>query len=274
MQLLRQFARVEAAQTLARQLREGSRQSGLLQQVTRARRCAANEVQMGKPLDRFELRAEASRRIGVPRGDLGARLGKRHRVLENARQRQPPAPTPTDLPGGVPRRNRARHGIGGQRAAPRNFAKPQVVVQRGRHAGSRAPRTVDAERRGARFRNQPKAVAAEPGHVRVDDAQRRSGRERGLDRIASLREDARTGLGREGMRCGHHACSGVRRAHGGRGAHDGRVLIAMAALERELALAHLESHPFDLAHFGDRGHAALAPEAALLDAAEVDVRLI
>jgi hypothetical protein len=53
--------------------------------------------------------------------------------------------------------------------------------------------------------NKPERIAAEPGHVRIDDREHRAGRDRGIDGGAAGAQHVEAGRGGERMRRSHHA---------------------------------------------------------------------
>jgi hypothetical protein len=73
---------------------------------------------------------------------------------------------------GLPGRKRARDRIGGQRPAPGHhiMTRPGIEPQIG--LGRRRADPVDAMKAPVALADQPEAVAANAGHVRIDDRQR------------------------------------------------------------------------------------------------------
>ena len=86
----------------------------------------------------------------------------------------------------------ARHGQRGERPAPRDglvlavqFGPDLTAGGARRHDGAHAPR---------RLADQPKAVAADMVHVRIDRGDRRRHRDHGFERVAAFGEDGAAGF--------------------------------------------------------------------------------
>ncbi len=143
-----------------------------------------------------------------------ARTGDRRR--EQIAKPQAPAKGAGRLQRQHPAGDRARHGERRERTARRdrfvvavNLAPRIGAGVTGRHQRAHAPR---------RLAHEPKAVAAELGHVRIDRSDGRCHRDHGLERIAAFGERRASGLDRGVVRRGDDASAmpGGVKVHGQR----------------------------------------------------------
>ena len=104
----------------------------------------------------------------------------------------------------APGRDRAgyRHRMRGSR---RNFTDVAVDVPPGFRRARRPSRTVKRDRRRAAHREQGEAVAADAGHVRLDDTLHGDGGERGIDGVAAGSQHLEAGGRGRRMRGADHS---------------------------------------------------------------------
>jgi hypothetical protein len=205
----RQLARVEIERPLLADAFEGARERRHLHHLAFARQLPVQQerrheirrvLQFGK-LRRGELL--------LAQGDREAVLAGPHGVLDQARQRQPAAEFLADRKRLRPSGQGAGDRVGRERPALRD----RRMTVRGVHLcgrGLRRPATgVHCQRPPSRGRDQPEAVAADGGHVRIDHRKACRHRNRRLDGVAALAQHAHTRLAGEMVRRCHHATAGT-----------------------------------------------------------------
>ena len=107
------------------------------------------------------------------------------RAFEQAREGQSSAPLgAAQFVGGTPAGQRSGDGIGGQRAAPADAGLRPVEFAPDVVAGGAAG--VDRQHLAVIAAQQPEAVAADPGHVRIDHGEARRDRDARLHRRAAV----------------------------------------------------------------------------------------
>ncbi|GCC45154.1 hypothetical protein chiPu_0029530, partial [Chiloscyllium punctatum] len=174
------LARVERVAAVLRDPAQGPAERRLRTDVANLRHLAA-----GKELGRrvavdLDPRPEAAPILGNARRDAEALLGSRDRRPEDLLQRL--AAVIGDQP--APCIDRAGHGHSLGRGR-RNVAGAASGIFSGVGAGRCAAGTVERDRRAGLRRIECEAVAADPGHLRLDHALHRDRRHRGIDGIAA-----------------------------------------------------------------------------------------
>ncbi len=148
--------------------------------------------------------------FGLTARDDDAVLSVIDRAFQQAFARQRRLPMLRDVQRLLPAGDGAGDGIGGERPAERDrrSALRGIISEIHRRAGAAAG--IHRGRRLARLGDQPKAVTANTGHVRIDNRKRSRHGDRRLHGGAAVLEHIETGLRRQVMRRGHHAPSRAR----------------------------------------------------------------
>jgi hypothetical protein len=202
-QLLRHLALVEAVPAVARDRFQRARKVGIPEH------CAVLEEDRRGFRALLQLGTRDGAPMREPRRHREAVAGIADRAVEAALQGQPPVR-------GV-RLGPARHGAGhregtGQHPAIGHFGKATPSEGIDRAAGRRPAAAVDvAHLFGLRVVDQPERIAADAGHMRIENRQRGAGGERGIDGRAARPQRVDAGGAGQRMRRGHHA---VRRKRG------------------------------------------------------------
>ena len=150
-----------------------------------------------------QLRAHDVAPMSEPRRHRKAIARIADRAFQAALQRQPSI--------GRMRHGPARDGAGhreraGQHAAIGHLVEAALGEGVDGAARCRAAAAVDvAHGLRAGIVDQPEGIAADPGHVRIEDREGGAGGDRGIDRRAARAQHFRTGLRGQRMRARHHA---------------------------------------------------------------------
>ena len=173
------LALVEGARALGGNGLERRGQRRKADHVAFLRRRAVEQIMLGRARIGLQLADIAAPVPGDARGHREAALG----IFDRGRQRAVEAEAAMRLEDRLPGIERARHGDGVDRSADLAQALRAQRLVRGLGAG--AAGAVIAPHRLARLRHQAITIAADAGHMRLDHAQRRHRRHRGIGRVAA-----------------------------------------------------------------------------------------
>ncbi len=200
----RQLAAVEIVEAGHGEPGQAFRECRVLEAAALRRRRTAGKVDLGEARHLGELAALRSSVLRLGGGDGITLAGVERGVVEEACQAHAAAEPGACRERCLPAGDRARDRDGGERAARRDGREAVAAVERQIGGSGGAAAGLDRRHCAAAGRDQHEAVAAEPGHVRIDHHGDGRGRDHGLDRVAALAQHGQPALRRQVMGCYDH----------------------------------------------------------------------